>query len=317
MSQIGNIYNSYGHEFNIAIANTSSDNLMNAQYLPANTLIVAAEVDTESNEDIGKYSLVVTGYDGVPARLTYCIKEGNGLHYENGCMTLAIDNDTLSENAYGFLSANPELLTYDWSISYIDGRLCIDVEGLPRASANSFGVAKVDGFTIKSDYGVTTVDTSSLDMSADGIPGICIGDGITIVAHGGSLDANVDNFAKCTNSSFGVAKADNASIMSSYGSLSLDLAYFNDLNYPGLANVDMTTMKVSNGVISIDAEGLHKASASTHGTVKLGNEFGINDNGQAFVKDPIEVSSYVSSLENRISSINAELDAIEEEIQNA
>lgn len=317
MSQIGNIYNSYGNEFNIAIANTTSDNVMNAQHLPPSTIIVSAPVDKETNEDTGKYSLLVTGYDGVPARLTYCIKEGNGLRYENGCITLAIDNGTLFENAYGFLSANPELLSSDESISYIDGKISINIEGLPKASASSFGVAKVDGFTINSNYGEVSVNTSSLDMSDNRIPGICIGDDYTVTAYKGVLVPNVDNFAKCSNSTFGVAKANNESIKIEDGSFSIDLSYFNDQDYPGLSNVDMTTMKVSNGVISINADGLQKASAHVAGTVSLGNEFGINDNGQVFVKDQIEMSSYVIALENRISSINAELDTIEEKIQNA
>ena len=99
MSQLGYIYNSYGTQFNIAVANTYAFNILNSNSnLPTNTIIISAPYD---NKDIGSYSLLATDNDGNPVRLTYTIQEGNGLNYKDDHLEINIDNDTIIEKENG------------------------------------------------------------------------------------------------------------------------------------------------------------------------------------------------------------------------
>ena len=82
MSKLGYISNSYGKQFNISVANTYSYNVLNGSNLPVNSIIIASNVN-ENNNDTGSYSLIATDSVGSPVRLTYTIKEGNGLYYHS------------------------------------------------------------------------------------------------------------------------------------------------------------------------------------------------------------------------------------------
>ena len=65
MSQLGNIKESFGKSFSIAVANTSSANISYNANLPKNTIIVSAQ-HNEENEDIVGTALFVTDNTGAP-----------------------------------------------------------------------------------------------------------------------------------------------------------------------------------------------------------------------------------------------------------
>ena len=65
MSKIGNIKLSYLNQFNIAFANTYSN--------------ISSNIN-ENFEDIGSYSMIATDNEGNSVRLSYCIKQCNGLY---------------------------------------------------------------------------------------------------------------------------------------------------------------------------------------------------------------------------------------------
>ena len=98
MSKLGYIASSYGKQMNISIANTYSYNVLAGSNLPINSIIIASNID-ENNNDTGTYSLIATDNEGNPVRLTYTVKEGNGLYYntDKDYISLNIDNNVIIE----------------------------------------------------------------------------------------------------------------------------------------------------------------------------------------------------------------------------
>ena len=313
MSQIGNIYNSYGHEFNIAVANTTSENVLTAITLPPDMIIISTETNIETDEDTGKFSMIATDYEGTPVRLTYCMKEGNGLYSYNDVMSMHIDGVTIVES--DSMTIDPEELSFDDTIDKNqNGYIGINVDALPKASAKKFGTVKVDGFTVRASKEKISVDTSSLDLASGQMPGICIGDGSTIIANSGKVDVPVDNLIKCSDSSFGVFKVDDSSISSKEGVISLNQTYLISDSHIGLVKPDARTIISADGTLQINGNGLTKASNVSAGTVILGDEFGKNNAGQIYLKESISMTSYIDSLNSRISKINSDLDILEGEL---
>jgi len=89
MSKLGNVRQSYGKQFNAAIANTYGTYVLGGSNLPSNTLIVASPV-SQNNDDRGSYSLLITDYIGNPVRLTYTLREGTGMKYSDDTMRVNI-----------------------------------------------------------------------------------------------------------------------------------------------------------------------------------------------------------------------------------
>ena len=97
MSKLGNIKESYGKQYSIATANAASYIVMNGSNLPKNSIIISSPIDNE-NEDMGTYSLIGVDNEGFPARLTYTIKEGNGIVTDNDILKIDIDDNTIKED---------------------------------------------------------------------------------------------------------------------------------------------------------------------------------------------------------------------------
>ena len=96
MSRLGYISSSIGKKIDLVIANTYSVNVLNGSNLPANSLIISSPVDSKNN-DLGIFSMTVTDSNSVPVRLSYCIQEGNGLHFKDDSLFLDIDKKTIVE----------------------------------------------------------------------------------------------------------------------------------------------------------------------------------------------------------------------------
>ena len=308
MSKIGNIMNSYGNSFEVAIANTYSYNVMNAIKLPPNTFIVASPFS--NNVDNGTYSLILTDSYGVPARITYCISEGNGLVYDD-VLSIHIDKSTIKETN-GSLKADIHEM-FDHTVN-LDKNPKPDVDYLNKISAKKHGVAKVDGSTIKSDNGEIYVETSSLDVASSGMKGILIGDGSKIMTSKGKMNLNVDNINHCDKSTYGVLKAENNSINISNGDISLNDKYFIGDSNIGLVKNDNNSITSTNGIFGINLSNFQKANASTAGTVKLGNEFVLNQNGQYSVNSFVDYANDINSMQNRIDSLNERIDNLADAI---
>lgn len=311
MSQLGNITQSYGSSFEIAIANTTSENVINASILPPNTIIIAAP--QTDNEDAGTFSMIVTDANKTPSRLTYNISLGNGITAYNDQLMLNIDDNVLLETSND-LDIDIIKLSYNSSIAKKNNKLSISIDGMPKVSSKKQGVFKIDNFTIKSNNGTLYVDTNSLDLASSNSSGICIGDKKTIYASNGELNIINSGLDKCSSTKYGLAKTDGTSIVSVSGSLSISESYLiSDTDY-SLVKTDNNTIISSNGILSVNQNGLTKASTSTYGVVSVGNEFTINSNGQLVLNETANVNTYIVDLQNRIDNINSQLDDIENEL---
>lgn len=312
MSKLGNIQRSYGKQFTIAIANSYVDNVLNANMLPKNAIIISSPYDTTTYEDLGTPSIIATDNDGVGVLVTKSIAANNGLVYEDDSLSLKVDGTTLKE---------------------VDGKLDIDINGLvsttnglqagtylsigntaiQKASATKFGVAKVDGTTIKSDNGMLYVETSGLDHATRLAKGIVIGDGTTLSVINGNPQVATQNLTKA-GTSFGVAKPDNISIVASNGELSINETYFISDTEVGILKTGQGIVS-NNGVLSVDEASFPKASTTKAGVVKFnGEQFEASEDGKLSVKGYDEFMSQLSTLSTRIENATNEVDAIEQEI---
>ncbi len=88
MTKLSDIKNIYGKQFSVAIANTYSYNVLKASNLPKNTIIITAPFDSYTYKDIDASSILITDSYGYCSRITYAIKQGNGLYADkDGILT--------------------------------------------------------------------------------------------------------------------------------------------------------------------------------------------------------------------------------------
>lgn len=309
MTKVGNIISSYGAPFEIAIANAPSSAVLESYSLPANTMIIAAPAN-ESEEDAGTYSMILTDYNGEPTRLTYCIREGNGFYSEDDAISLHIDGETLMTTGSGELKADIEKLA-STNIAKRNGKLSIDLSLLPKSTESRLGTVKTDGFTLNSDNGMLSVNTANLDLASSIEHGICIGDGTTVSTSNGAIRIIESGLSRCTESTYGRLKADAVSTYTSDGVISIKHSYFLDDSAIGLVKPDGTTVKSANGVLSIDQNGLKKATFTQAGTVSLGPEFVKNSAGQYSLANATQIGEQISSIQERIDSANSRLDELD------
>ncbi len=319
MSKLGYIYDSYGKQFNIAIANTYSYNILNGNNLPTNTIIIASDID-ENNKDTGSYSLIVTDNDGNPVRLTYTIKQGNGLYYntDKDYIEFKIDNDTIinSDNGLKFNIRNH--LSNDFT--YINwNNISINENNIPTASKNTLGISAVDGKTILSDNGVLSVNTSKL-IYANNVTeqyGIVIGDNNSIFIDNGIIKLNVSSLNKSNENQFGIVIPDNQTVVSNNGILSvvtenLDMASEN--NY-GISKPDNDTIVLEDNRLTVKEEHLPIATDFSYGISKIDiNTININENNMISMKDYDYIMSSIDKFRelsikynNQINDFNTQL----------
>ena len=311
MTRLSYIYSSYGKEFNIAIANTWSSYVVNSAYLPPMTMIISSPYNANTGEDIGLHSLLLTDYEGNPARLTYAMKQGNGLVIDNDIIKLEIDK-SLSSNT-GYLSLDVQNLVDNASIIFEDGILKGVAENLKTSSKDDYGVIKVDDFTIKSNGGVINVETTNLDLadnesSSMGVVKVTNDSAISI--YNGIMSINYENLSKAS-SSFGIVKADGSSIVSNDGELSAQINNFPVCSpgVPGIAKEDNITLSCSqDGILSavFDSFG-NRLIKVDNSTIK------VNNDGVMSIQDAPLAASLLD-IGKKIDKINTRIDTLEESI---
>lgn len=313
MSKLGYIYNSYGTQFNIAIANTYGFNVLNGNNLPVNSLIISSPID-ENNNDIGSYSLIATDSENEPVRLTYTIKQGNGLNYINDNLEISIDGNTIIENN-DELSVNLKSLIDNKTIKYKNSLLTVDYNNLTKLSNISKGLFKIDDKTVKSDgNGKIFIDTNNLLKVNENISyGICIGDGNKIIADQGKLSLNQNNLVKASTDNFGLIKSDNDQVNIENGIISINTENIDICidNQYGIIKPDNNTIKLNaNNELYIETQNLSKASDYEAGVFKYDSNVFEITNDYLTVKDNNEFYNTINELDNKISDIENKISEI-------
>ena len=274
MSKLGYIYDSYGKQFNISIANTYSYNILSGSNLPINSFIICSNID-DNGKDTGTYSLIATDNYGNPVRLTYTIKEGNGLYYneKNDYIELNIDNDTIIETNNGLSFDIKNHLNKDFI--YVNSKnITINKDNIPNSSVNTLGISAVDGKTIIADNGILLVDTSKLTYSnnATNQYGTVIGDNNTIFIDNGTIKLNLNNLNKADGEQYGIATVDNYTVNVKNGIMSvvtenLNIATENSL---GISKPDFNTIVLNEDEqITVNENNLQIASPTNYGLSKI------------------------------------------------
>lgn len=324
MSRLGYIQNSYGNEFKVAIANTSSNIVLNGSNLPANTVIIASPVN-EYNDDTGSYSLIITDYKGTPVRLSYTISEGNGLHIKNDILKLSIDNSTIKENSKKSLYINSKVIIDNDIIKEDNNKLYIDTYSLPISSTYTVGTFRADNETIKVFDNMIAVNTVGLDYSnnngINNIYGIFTGDSKTVISNNGVLSINIDGLDKADNDGYGLIAVDANTIHSSYGSgLSVESSNLSKANVErfGLVKADYETISCSaESIFSINENSFPEATYTSRGTVQVdGNSIIYNEGGQIEVKNYAEIVDSISHSVEETNNMIKSLDELREEIMH-
>ena len=317
MSQLGNIQTTYGKTFAIAIANTYASNISYNSNLPKNTIIISAPMDTTTYEDIVGTALLITDNNGEPILLTKTIKTGNGIEYRNDSIGLSIDNNTIKTNSAGQLYVDIASIIDNSTEIKVNskGALEIDENFVQRASANKFGVAKVDGSTITVDNGTLHINTDKLDVAEKEMYGVVKGDNTTIKTINGIPNIIQSGLDKCTDITYGTLKPDNLTITSSNGVLSVSEQSLVSNGDIGLVKVDGTTIVSHNGTLSVNMSGLQMASPTTYGMVMFDDKyFTIEEDGTLHASSISNLNDSINSLQERIENASAQLDQIETEI---
>lgn len=318
MSKLGDIYSSYGRQFSVAVANTYTDNIMNAYGLPQNTIIFASPYDVSTGDDLGTPSIIVTDSEGTPVLLSKTISVRNGLFYSNDSLSMLIDNTTIktkNNELYVDLNAFTNLHN-GLSINNLN-KLYVNQDTTNRASATKLGVVKPDDSTIKSDNGTIHIDTSKLDHASNILKGTVIGDNKTIKIINGAPQIITANLGKSEANTYGVVMPDNVSIVSNNGELSVKETYFINDSELGLVKVDGKTIISNNGVLSVNLNEVSKASETKSGVIKYdGSQFETNSLGQLSVKNYDTFVNRINEVSARVQAATQEVEEIESEIAN-
>ena len=327
MSKLGYIYESIGKKLNLSIANTYSENVINGNNLPENSLIISSPIN-EKNEDTGTYSILCSDYEGTGIRLTYSIQEGNGLYYSNktDSLSLNIDNRTIKTNSSYDLTISLDKIVDGNTISFENSYLKVNEENLSISSDSNYGVAKLDTSTISSDEGKIFVNTSNLEYSdnASGTIGIVVGDGKGIISNNGLLDINESSIEYTSHLSKGIVRSDGYTIESNEGVLSVNTQNLdkatND-NY-GISKVDNKKIKInSDDKIYIDTSNINIASELLYGIAKINTSTLEIDNDTLSAKKFISVKEYIKKYydlseeyRNKLNKIHAKTSTLNEDL---
>ena len=322
MAKLGYIYNSYGKQFNIAIANTFSYNVLNGGNLPKNSLIISSPYDDEVG-DLGLYSLIATDYEGNAIRLSYCISEGNGLVYdnENDCISLNIDEKSIIDTKDG-LKFDISYFIDNNTIKIDNEKIYVDTYSLQVASKTSFGVAKIDDDTIKSDRGKIYVNTEALELANNGgsVYGIGKGDEETIDTNYGKFRAITENLDKANNEVKGIAKADNFTTYIEDSKLKVNTENLERgiSNKYGIVKGDEETIKIQNEMLSVITENLLKSSESNFGIAKIdGKSIKLNSDGAIYMDSYDTLVSKIDEYRELKQNYDNKINDIREEIKNS
>lgn len=306
MSKLGYIYKSYGSQFNIGIANTYGYNVLSSGSLPNNYLIISSPVD-DNNNDIGSYSLIATDYLNNPVRLTYTIKEGNGIIYQDDSLQVNIDNNTIIEKD-NKLSANIAALIDNDTLKYTeDGELYISYDNLNKASENEPGLFKIDENTVKIADKTIFVDTAQLNVadSSTKLKGIAIGDNKTIISDQGILSVEQTNIKKASSEDFGTIYSDNDTINIKNGIISVNTERLDscESDRSGIVIPDNKTIYLENNVLNVRTENLNKVGDFPQGVFKYDDKSFILDDETLKVKDTDELLESIEDIKEKTEQV--------------
>ena len=315
MSKLGNIYSSYGQQFNIAIGNTYSYNVLSGVNLPKNIIIISSPID-EDNNDTGTYSLICTDSLGNPVRLTYTIQQGNGLSLDNDVIYLNIDNETI-KNSNGLHIDLSNI--YSDVILTNDNILQIDNDQLSIISQYSRGVSKGDNNTIKNDDGMLYVNTENLQYANNSTStyGIITSSDNNISINNGVLSLNQDNLTKASNEEYGICHGDEITVSINNGILEVNTQNLERASesYYGIINIDNSKILSDNGLLSINTDNLNIADNKTIGIIDIDNSsIKLNDNNQITIPDYKTFNDDLDGLINDINSNITDLDNLKDDL---
>lgn len=314
MSSIGYIYNSYGTQFNIAIANTYSYNVLSGNNLPVNTIIIASNID-ENNKDTGTYSLLATDNSGKPVRLTYTIKQGNGFETDSenkDVIYLNIDNDTIIEDSNG-LRINISQFKND--IVYVDNnKFTINTNKITNSSINRRGIAVTDNISLNSDENTIFVNTEKLQYANNQTLsyGIITGSDDIIKINNGIVSIDENQLPRATEDTFGVAKADEytLSIKDNDIRVNTENLDYSSENTFGIIGIDNDKIISDNGILSVKSSSLQNANDIIPGLVKIDNNT-ITTNENGFITIP-EYNNFINNLSELNNDLLTEINSLDE-----
>ena len=315
MSRINDINKYYGSEFNIAIANTWSSYVMQANGLPVNTIIITSPYDNDTYEDLGVHSILMTDSYGEVARITYSLCCGNGLKFENDAVKLAVDEDFLDSTS-NELSLNVSKIIDNASVKFDNGILSSNVKVLQTASKDRFGIISVDGYTVKSNKGKIYVDTENLDLSDNnsssfGIVSSTNGSPVTI--SNGTISIDSSKIQKSSSNDFGISKCDGVSVSNNNGTLKTTLSNLQKCSNStfGLVKEDNISIKSNNGVLTADFSSVNNLLIKVDGVTTM-----VDNNGFLTINDSVSISNSLATINSQIESLNERIATVEEHISD-
>lgn len=313
MSSLGNIRLSYGKQFNIAIANTYSNIVLAGSNLPANAIIISSNID-ESLQDTGSYSIIATDNYGSPVRLTYCIKQGNGLITDDenkDVIILNIDNSTI-KNIQGGLHIDLSSINEN-DIHVNDNKLEVNNDLIDIAATTNRGILAIDGKTIMVDD-TLFINTDNLKYSNNetlsyGI--ISSSDNIMKIDNG-IISVEESNIPHAGEDSIGIATADDRTLTLSENMFNvntdlLDKAKDDEF---GIISVDDNKIKSDKGILYVNTDNLKKATVSEKGIVSVDGH-SIKSDGESKIS-VINYDEMLNSLEKLINNINDEYKSLDD-----
>ena len=316
MSKLGNIYLSYGKQFNIAIANTYSNIVLTGSNLPVNTIIISSNID-EDNNDTGSYSLLVSDSYGTPIRLTYNITPGNGLNIDGDILKLNIDNDTIKDDGNGIYI---DLSKFENNfINLNDNRFSINNNSIDIISNTDRGVCKCDNKTINIDEGIIYINTDNLEYSNNSTEqyGIFISSDDSLNINNGIISIVQDNLPKSSDTNYGICKVDSETIdIDDNSSLKVNTENLkkSNLNDFGIIKTDGNKILSDNGVLKVNTYNLNIADENNFGIIKIDNDtIKLNESGQITSKKFKSISNDINKLYDNISNDLNELENLKNE----
>lgn len=312
MSKLGYISQSYGKQFNAAIANTYGTYVLGGSNLPSNTIIISSPV-SQNNDDRGSYSLLITDYIGNPVRLTYTIREGTGMKYSDDAIRVNIDNYTIIDSN-NRLSADLSKLVDNKTVIYKDDMIFIDKSQLDIVSPSSVGLFMINETNIKSENNKLFVDTNEIQHANENVPGTVIGDGITINTIQGVMSVIEDNLPHATDDNYGFARGNGSTFIVNDGVMSILTENLDTCleDRSGIVTADNKTIVFnSDNELTIDTQELDKATVSSIGVFKYDPlVFSMNE-GILSVANYSEIQNYINNLNLKLVEINQKTEDID------
>lgn len=281
MSKFGDIINSFGHNLNFVITNTSGENVLNNTVI-ANSFIIAAQqketcggIGIPTHEDNGIYSILCSDNNGESVRFTYTLSEGNGIICDNDIVYFDYDNNFTINNSEQ-LSLNIKNFIDNQSLKLSNNKITADVNNIGIASEDYAGIVNIDDITIKMlNNSNIYVNTDCLTNANHNSYGIMRSDNNTLNINNGVLSVDTNKLQKCSDSYYGIAKCDNKTIKLHNNKLTVninELKKASETTY-GLIKLDGKTLLSNNGVIYVNVNNLSKGTNDNHGVIKLDNTF--------------------------------------------